>query len=178
MVCHENIPSNAYLTHKKVLSTKVRILSIPEFTPIQNAFFRLTNKRCECMCTQLCPALCDPMDCSLPGSSVHGIFQAITLERVAISYSRGSSQPRDQTASPICLALASRLLTTEPPGKLSNWNPQETMWWDWFRSWRQRTTQDIMLNGILFTPQSPLFLLTQGTRSCNRSAYFFYYLHN
>ena len=41
--------------------------------------------------------LCDPMDCSLPGSSVHGIFQAIVLEWVAISFSRGSSRPRDQT---------------------------------------------------------------------------------
>ena len=40
---------------------------------------------------------CDPMDCSLPGSSVHGIFQARILERVAISFSRGSSRPRDQT---------------------------------------------------------------------------------
>ena len=39
----------------------------------------------------------DPMDCSLPGSSIHGIFQAKVLERVAISFSRGSSQPRDQT---------------------------------------------------------------------------------
>ena len=37
------------------------------------------------------------MDCSLPGSYVHGLFQARTLERVAISFSRGSSQPRDQT---------------------------------------------------------------------------------
>ena len=37
------------------------------------------------------------MDCSLPGSSVHGIFQARVLEWVAISFSRGSSQPRDQT---------------------------------------------------------------------------------
>ena len=46
---------------------------------------------------QSCPALCDPMDCSLPGSSVHGIFQAIVLEWIAISSSRGSSQPRDQT---------------------------------------------------------------------------------
>ena len=46
---------------------------------------------------QLCPTLCDPMDCSLPGSSVHGIFQAIVLEWIAISFSRGSSQPRDQT---------------------------------------------------------------------------------
>ena len=40
---------------------------------------------------------CDPMDCSLPGSSVHGIFQARILEWVAISSSRGSSQPRDRT---------------------------------------------------------------------------------
>ena len=40
--------------------------------------------------------LCDPMDCSLPGSSVHGIFQARILEWVAISFSR-SSRPRDQT---------------------------------------------------------------------------------
>ena len=46
---------------------------------------------------QSCPTLCDPMDCSLPGSSVHGIFQAIVLEWTAISFSRGSSQPRDQT---------------------------------------------------------------------------------
>ena len=40
---------------------------------------------------------CDPMDCSLLGSSVHGILQARILEWVAISYSRGSSRPRDQT---------------------------------------------------------------------------------
>ena len=46
---------------------------------------------------QSCPILCDPMDCSLPSSSVHGILQAIILEWVAISFSRGSSQPRDGT---------------------------------------------------------------------------------
>ena len=46
---------------------------------------------------QSCPTLCDPMDCSLPGSSVHGIFQAIVLECIAISFSKGSSQPRDRT---------------------------------------------------------------------------------
>ena len=40
---------------------------------------------------------CDPMDCSLPGSSVHGILQARTLEWVAVPFSRGSSQPRDRT---------------------------------------------------------------------------------
>ena len=46
---------------------------------------------------QLCPTLCNLMDCSLPGSSVHGIFQARILEWVAISFSRRSSQPRDWT---------------------------------------------------------------------------------
>ena len=46
---------------------------------------------------QSCPTLCNPMDCSLPGSSVHGIFQAIVLEWIAISFSRGSAQPRNQT---------------------------------------------------------------------------------
>ena len=46
---------------------------------------------------QLCPTLCDPMDCSLPGSSIHGILQARILAWVAISFSRGSSPPRDRT---------------------------------------------------------------------------------
>ena len=40
-----------------------------------------------CEVTQSCPTLCDPMDCSLPGTSVHGIFQAIVLEWIAISFS-------------------------------------------------------------------------------------------
>ena len=46
---------------------------------------------------QSCPTLCNPMDCSLPSSSVHGILQAKILEWVSIPFSRGSSQPRDQT---------------------------------------------------------------------------------
>ena len=46
---------------------------------------------------QSCLTLCDPIDCSLPGSSVHGIFQTIVLEWIAISFSRGSSQPRAWT---------------------------------------------------------------------------------
>ena len=46
---------------------------------------------------QLCPTLCDPTDGSLPGSVVHGIFQARILECVAMPSSRGSSRPRDQT---------------------------------------------------------------------------------
>ena len=53
-----------------------------------------------CMCVllaQWCPTLCDPMDCSPPGSSVHEISQARILEWAAIPFSRGSSRPRDQT---------------------------------------------------------------------------------
>ena len=44
-----------------------------------------------------CPTLCDPMDCSLPDFSVHGIFQTRVLEWVVISFSRGYSRPRDRT---------------------------------------------------------------------------------
>ena len=54
----------------------------------------------------------DPMDCSLPGSSVHGILQARILEWVAVSSSRGSSQPRIEPVSPVSLALAGRFFTT------------------------------------------------------------------
>ena len=46
---------------------------------------------------QSCPTLCDPMDCSPPGSSIYGIFQARILEWVAMSFSRGTSWPRDWT---------------------------------------------------------------------------------
>ena len=46
---------------------------------------------------QSCPTLCDPVDCSPPGFSVHGILQARILAWVTISFSRGSSQPRDRT---------------------------------------------------------------------------------
>ena len=51
-----------------------------------------------------CSTLCDPTDCSYPpGSSVHGIFQARILEWLAISYSRGSSRPRDRMLDARCL---------------------------------------------------------------------------
>ena len=69
---------------------------------------------------QLCPTLCDPMDCSQPGSSVHGILQARVLERVAMPSSRGSSQPRNQAH----VSYTSRIgrwqacsLPLAPPGK-------------------------------------------------------------
>ena len=65
------------------------------------------------MFVQACPTLCDPMGYSLPGSSVHGIFQARILEWVAISFSMGFSQPRDwiwvsHTAGRLFAAWATR----------------------------------------------------------------------
>ena len=63
--------------------------------------------------------LCHPRDCNLPGSSVHGISQARTLEWVAISSSRGSSQPGDWTRVSRIPCIAGRFFTTGPQGKPS-----------------------------------------------------------
>ena len=56
-----------------------------------------SDMKVKVLVTQSYPTFCDPMDCSLPGSSVHGILQARILEWGAISYSRESFRPRDQT---------------------------------------------------------------------------------
>ena len=63
---------------------------------IKYVSFLWINYTSMCSFAQSCPTLCSPVDCSPPGSSVHGIFQARILEWVAISFSRGSSHPRDQ----------------------------------------------------------------------------------
>ena len=62
----------------------------------------------------LCPTLFNPIDCSLPGYSFHGIFQSRILEWVVTSFSRGSSWPRHRTR---VFCIAGRFFTTEPPGK-------------------------------------------------------------
>ena len=59
---------------------------------------------------QSCPALCDSMNCSLPGFSVHGIFQARKLEWVTIFYSGGSSRPRDPTSISYVSCIGRRVL--------------------------------------------------------------------
>ena len=60
-----------------------------------NEIFRKVKSESEV--AQSCPTLCDPMVCSLSGFSIHGIFQARVLEWIAISFSRGSSRPRNRT---------------------------------------------------------------------------------
>ena len=67
---------------------------------------------------QLCQTLCDPMDCSPPSSSVHGILQARILEWVVISFFRGSSWPRDRAPCPLhLLHWQVNSLPLVPPGK-------------------------------------------------------------
>ena len=67
---------------------------------------------------QSCPTLYDPMDCSLLSSSVHGTLQAGILEKVAMPFSRGSFQPRDQSCISYLLQQQEGSLPLVPPGKL------------------------------------------------------------
>ena len=64
---------------------------------IKAVYEKPTGNTIYVLATQSCLILGDPMDCSPPGSSVHGILQARILEWVAFPFSKGFSQPRDQT---------------------------------------------------------------------------------
>ena len=79
------------LTHV-LLCQASRDMPLPPPRSFCKLFFLILSSR-----AQLHSTLCDPMDCSQPGSSVHGIFQIRILEWVAFPFSRGFSQPRDQT---------------------------------------------------------------------------------
>ena len=70
-----------------------------------------------CLSTQSCLTLCDPVDCSPPGSSVHSILQARILQRVATASSSGSSQPRDRTRISYGSHVAGGFFTAEPLAK-------------------------------------------------------------
>ena len=97
---------------------------------------------CECSVAQLCLTLCDPMDCGLPGFSVLGISQARIPERVAISYSRGSPQPRDWTCISCVFCIADGFFTIESPRKplVSKWIRLKTKRW-----WHQPSATVFML---------------------------------
>ena len=80
----------------------------PQFKKLRRSF--LEEGVCVCVCTlnhSVCLTLCDPMDYSVPGSSVYRIFQVRILEWVAISFSRGSSQSMDGTGV-FCISYIGR----------------------------------------------------------------------
>ena len=81
-------PAPCFVWSKSLISSQV-------FLEIYNNTLHVYESESEV--AQSCPTLCHPVDCSPPGSSVHGILQARILEWVAISFSRGSSWPRDRT---------------------------------------------------------------------------------
>ena len=101
---------------------------------------KLTNSVCVCVCVCVCICACayvrvraqtcltlwDPMDCSLLGSSNPGIsWNPRILEQVAISSSRGSSSPRDQTRVSYISCIARWVLTTEPLGSPESYTQPE-----------------------------------------------------
>ena len=69
-----------------------------------------SEKESESEVSQSCPTHCDPMDCSLPDSSVRGIFQARVLEWVPISFSRGSSRPKDRIRASCISCIGRQIL--------------------------------------------------------------------
>ena len=98
------------------------------FTPHLKSFLTHTLSQATCIgvseakvnvkVAQLCLTFCNPMDCSPPDSSVHGILRARILEWVAIPFSRGSSQPRDQTqVSHMAGGFFTSRATREAPSK-------------------------------------------------------------
>ena len=115
-------------------------------TPPRPAGSQTLLSYCRCLLPKSCPILWDPQDCSPPGSSVHGISQARILEWVAISFSRGSSRPRD-TAHISC--LAGRFFTTEPPGKplLSCGRGENTI-----------SFRVLYVDALVFAQRTPFFL--------------------
>ena len=72
---------------------------------------------CACIVAQLCPTLCNAMDCSLPGSSVHGIFQARRLDGLPFPSPGDLPDPGIEPTSPLSPVLGSKFFTTVPPGK-------------------------------------------------------------
>ena len=96
-----------------------------------------------CLVAQACPTLENPLGCSPPGSSVHGIFQVKTLKWVDVSSSRGSSPPRDRTQISCVSLTAGRFFTPGAMREAHEWDDlvsilKELLWllcWDWTAEW-------------------------------------------
>ena len=105
------------------------------------------------MHAQYCPALSGPMDCSPLGSSVHGIFQARILAWVAISYSRGSSQPRGRTR--FSLVSLGVFFTTGPTSEIT--------------CLLCHLTEEIFLNKCFFWPETNTYSLPNSRNILRRN---------
>ena len=100
--CPQSFPASGSFQMSQLFPSGSQSISISASTSvlpmnIQDRFFFRMDWLDLLAVAQLCPTLCDPTDCSPPGSSVHGILQTRILEWVAIPFSRGSSWPRGRT---------------------------------------------------------------------------------
>ena len=118
------------------------------------------GKGCACERAQSCPTLCDPMDCSPPGSSVHGILQARILEWVAISFSRASSWTGDWT----CISCIGRRILycwetwealTGKGGSDKGFAETGKLWWGsvLLSAWAYLWPEYVNLNFDILTPK-------------------------
>ena len=146
---------------------------------------------------QSCPTLCDPMDCSPPGSSVHGILQARILECVAMPSSRKSFWPRGETWVLYNSCTAGRFCITEPPRKppllLHLWvkprPPPSFFWWayktcslhlplfnpkqlHWFLCWSSNIAGSLLLKDLYLLFPLPGQLLLPGSYMAHSFPYF------
>ena len=105
-------------------SSSFQTESNPKDFQLWVAIWTMVHPYTKCCCCSRClvakwyPTLLDSMNCSLPGSSVHGILQARILDWVAISFSKGSSLPGIEPTSPALVGF----FTTEPRRKTHTWN--------------------------------------------------------
>ena len=97
----KEVPCEVFSAETKIGMWSLTLIVVAEFLLSvfsgHSNFGVLQDCTCAGLVTQSCPTRCDSMDYSPPGSSCHGILQARILEWVAISFSRGSSWPRDST---------------------------------------------------------------------------------
>ena len=124
---------------------------------------------CVCLVAQLCLTVCNPLDCSPPGFSVHGIFQAKILEGIAISFSKGSSWPRDWTYVSCISWIGGRFFT--------HWAIREASWleqrecereqWE-VKLWRRLN----LVQGILPKPGQEIWASSHSTRGVGRHGRF------
>ena len=102
--------SSYFWLHQVFIAAYGLFSSCSEWSQLFSMVFRLLIVGCVCVCVCVlsrlsCLTLCDPMDCTQPGSSVRGIFQASILGQVAMLSSKGSSLPRNKPVSPVTPAL-------------------------------------------------------------------------
>ena len=124
------------------------------------------NQVCYCLVAKSVPTLCNPLDCSLPGSSIRGTFPGKILEWVAICSSRGSSRPGIELMSSGCPALAGRFFTTgplgKPPSALDGAMSVQVSWWD-LCLYKKKKTVELCL---CFSVSGSLYLICYSV-SCS-----------